>query len=309
MIKWRLYSLYISGALHFVLVISIPLHSLWLKVLEVGDGIRNNDIQLLCVDGDTYPCLNRSDGLAYIYWQKRPQDWNDHKYHGHPLLQLFYQEHDLKDIDLCSRSLQLIQRYNVSCHKHVDIFKISSSDKNHDISQVLWDLVQTWGVYYFTTNVKDCLYHWPLVIQNGEELRSLHIDIIGVGKGMCIMIFNSTIHVLWESCITFYYGFLSFFIIAESPYEWLKIVIHGNECIISFLTRYFMSWTHKSAKNYHRALISPLLPRAVFSDIELGRHHNWSVTSREREILVSWRHIRRLSLHAQIGTKAIFANE
>ena len=27
-------------------------------------------------------------------------------------------------------------------------------------------------------------------------------------------------------------------IIAESPHEWQKIVIHGNECIILFLTRY-----------------------------------------------------------------------
>ena len=36
-------------------------------------------------------------------------------------------------------------------------------------------------------------------------------------------------------------------IIAESPHEWQKIVIHGNECIILFLTRYFMSWTHKFA--------------------------------------------------------------
>ena len=27
-----------------------------------------------------------------------------------------------------------------------------------------------------------------------------------------------------------------------------KIVIHGNECIILFLTRYLMSWTHLSAK-------------------------------------------------------------
>ena len=27
-----------------------------------------------------------------------------------------------------------------------------------------------------------------------------------------------------------------------------KIVIHGNECIILFLTRYFVSWTHNSAK-------------------------------------------------------------
>ena len=60
-----------------------------------------------------------------------------------------------------------------------------------------------------------------------------------------------------------------------------KIVIHGNECIILFLTCYFMSWTHKSAKNYYRALVSPLLPRGAFSDralwrttIDLWRHAN-----------------------------------
>ena len=88
-----------------------------------------------------------------------------------------------------------------------------------------------------------------------------------------------------------------------------QIVIHGNEWIILFLTRYFMSWTHKYAKNYHRALISPLLPRAAFSDRALWRHHNWSVTSCEREILVLWRHICLLSLHAQVGAKAIFTSE
>ena len=98
-------------------------------------------------------------------------------------------------------------------------------------------------------------------------------------------------------------------IIAESPHEWQKVVIHSNECIILFLTRYFMSWTHKSAKNYHRALISPLLPRAAFSDRALWRHNNWSVTSCEREILVLWRHICLLSLHAQVGAKAIFTSE
>ena len=50
-------------------------------------------------------------------------------------------------------------------------------------------------------------------------------------------------------------------IIAESPHLWQKIVIHGNECIILFLTCYFLSWTHKSAKNYHRALISPFVAK------------------------------------------------
>ena len=88
-----------------------------------------------------------------------------------------------------------------------------------------------------------------------------------------------------------------------------KIVIHGNERIILFLTRYFVSWTHKSAKNHNRALVSPLLPRAAFSDRALWRHHNWSVTSCEREILVLWRNICLLSLHAQIGAKAIFTSE
>ena len=88
-----------------------------------------------------------------------------------------------------------------------------------------------------------------------------------------------------------------------------NIVIRGYECIISFLARYFMSWTHKSAKNYHRAFISPVLPRAAFSDRALWRHHKWSATSCERLILVLWRHICLLSLHAQIGTKAIFTSE
>ena len=45
-----------------------------------------------------------------------------------------------------------------------------------------------------------------------------------------------------------------------------KIVIHGNECIILFLTCHFMSWTHYSAKNNHRSLISQLSPRTVVSD-------------------------------------------
>ena len=88
-----------------------------------------------------------------------------------------------------------------------------------------------------------------------------------------------------------------------------NIVIHGNECIILFLTRYFMSWTHHSATNNHRSLISPLSPRTVFSDLTLWRHHNWSVTSREREALALWRHIRWLFLPAQSGAKAIFTSK
>ena len=88
-----------------------------------------------------------------------------------------------------------------------------------------------------------------------------------------------------------------------------KIDIHGNECIILFLTRHLCLGIHNSAENHHRSLISQLSPRTAFSDFALWRHHRWSVTSREREILALWGHIRRLFLHAQIGAKAIFTSE
>ena len=78
-------------------------------------------------------------------------------------------------------------------------------------------------------------------------------------------------------------------IIGKSPHEWPKeIIIHGNECIIPFFTRY-ISWTHRSATKNHRSLISPLSLATAFSDLTVWRHHSWSVTSREREALVLWR--------------------
>ena len=88
-----------------------------------------------------------------------------------------------------------------------------------------------------------------------------------------------------------------------------KIVIHDNEYIISFLTRYFMSWTYNSASNNHRLLISPLSQRTIFFDSALWSHQIWSVTTREREVPALCRHIRRLFLHAQIGANVIFTSE
>ena len=86
-----------------------------------------------------------------------------------------------------------------------------------------------------------------------------------------------------------------------------KIVVNANEHIISFLTRYFMSWTHKSAKNHIRSLISPLSPRTVFADLALWRHHSWSVTvTRTRDTGIMWRYIPGLLLHAHIGADDLF---
>ena len=43
-----------------------------------------------------------------------------------------------------------------------------------------------------------------------------------------------------------------------------EVVIHGNECIILFLTRYFISWTHCSVTNNLRSLISPVTRDGLF---------------------------------------------
>ena len=88
-----------------------------------------------------------------------------------------------------------------------------------------------------------------------------------------------------------------------------KIVIHDNECIILCLTYYFMFWTHNSTRNNYQLLILPLLLRTLFSDLALWCHHSLSVTARKSGVLALWRNIRRLFLHMQIGTKAIFTSE
>ena len=60
-----------------------------------------------------------------------------------------------------------------------------------------------------------------------------------------------------------------------------KIVIHGNECIMLFLTRYVMSWTHNSFINHHRSLIrncrkgrSFLTSHCDVTIVDMRRHAN-----------------------------------
>ena len=88
-----------------------------------------------------------------------------------------------------------------------------------------------------------------------------------------------------------------------------KSLFTATNVLFYFLHAILCLGTHNSAKNHHRWLISQLSPRTAFSDFALWRHHSWSVTSREREILALWRHICRLFLHVQIGAKAIFTSE
>ena len=88
-----------------------------------------------------------------------------------------------------------------------------------------------------------------------------------------------------------------------------KSLFTVTNVLFYFLHAMLCPWTHNSAKNNHRSLISLLSPKTVVSDLALWRHRSGSVTSRERKILALWRHICRLFLHAQIGAKAIFTSE
>ena len=88
-----------------------------------------------------------------------------------------------------------------------------------------------------------------------------------------------------------------------------KLLFMETNVLFCFLHAILDPGTHNSAKSHHRSLISQLSPRTAFSDFALWRHHSWSVTSREREILALWRHICRLFLHMKIGAKAIFTSE
>ena len=91
-------------------------------------------------------------------------------------------------------------------------------------------------------------------------------------------------------------------IIGKSPHEWPKeIIIHGNECIIPFFTRY-ISWTHRSTTKNHRSLISPLSLATVFSDLTVTSSQLICDVTRTRGtgIVTSYS---RLFLHAQIGTR------
>ena len=95
-------------------------------------------------------------------------------------------------------------------------------------------------------------------------------------------------------------------IIGKSHHEWPKFVIHGNECIILFLTRYFMSLEH--------TILRKNIINRSFRNCRQGRpfltsHCDVTKVDLWREILALWRHIRRLFLHAQIGAKAIFTSE
>ena len=100
---------------------------------------------------------------------------------------------------------------------------------------------------------------------------------------------------------------------ANSFHEWRRHSWAKN-CYARQQT-YFFSCTQfyvmNTAQKNYRSLISLLSLRTVFSDLALWRRHSWSVTSRERGVLVLWRYIRRLFmlLYAQIGAKAIFTSE
>ena len=66
-------------------------------------------------------------------------------------------------------------------------------------------------------------------------------------------------------------------------------VIQGKLYIILFLTRYFMQNINtRLTENSHRSLILSLSPRTIISILASWRHNNWTVASREYDVLVLW---------------------
>ena len=66
-----------------------------------------------------------------------------------------------------------------------------------------YDVLSVYSTVSVVVDDHDTSLTCVLVMQNGEELRrSLNVDVIGVGKGMFIMIYNS-IYGVCESCIIF----------------------------------------------------------------------------------------------------------
>ena len=98
-------------------------------------------------------------------------------------------------------------------------------------------------------------------------------------------------------------------------HEWKSLANHitsdknrysrwGMYYFISYTLFYVLNtpFRYKQSSIAHFVIVA----KDVFSDLTLWRHHSWSVTSSEREVMALWRHIRQLFLHAQIGAKAIF---
>ena len=95
-------------------------------------------------------------------------------------------------------------------------------------------------------------------------------------------------------------------VISNLRHEWLKKGIHGNELLFYFLHAILCP---EHTIPLRQLLNSPMLPRTVFSDLAMWCNHSWSVTSRTRQVLALWRHIRQLFLRTQIDAKAIFTGE
>ena len=93
-----------------------------------------------------------------------------------------------------------------------------------------------------------------------------------------------------------------------APWVTQKSLLTVTNALFYFLHAIICPETHSFAKNNNRSLISPLSPKAVFSDLALWRHYSWSMTSRECGVLALWRHIRRLFLRKLAQRRSSLVN-
>ena len=85
--------------------------------------------------------------------------------------------------------------------------------------------------------------------------------------------------------------------------------MHELPWITIFGHEFYVLNTRFRYKQWSIAHFAIVAKDGLFFYLALWRHHNWSLTSRERGALALWCHIRRLFLHARIGAKTIFTSE
>ena len=95
-----------------------------------------------------------------------------------------------------------------------------------------------------------------------------------------------------------FFYFCQILMMAESPHEWQKWFLMFTRTAFYFL--------RAISCPEHTKPLKAIIDRSFHHGLAVWRHHNWHVTSMERAVVLSWRHIHWLFLQAQIGAKSIF---
>ena len=146
----------------------------------------------------------------------------------------------------------------------------TSTNKQHDITWPICDATEVRKVHTIR-------YHFPFASNYRIICRLARIMIFAMTEAIRKLFLRVT-----KSRVK---------IIALMPHEWQKSLFTLTHISIYFYTLLYIIYKLKQSIDHFA-----LSPRTDLFD---SRHHSWSLTSRKRQVLAFWRHIRRLFLHSQ----------